>query len=166
MNVRKNLLALLTFVVMYLIATVVGFATYVLISPTAMLVAVFTFMPLVCALLITGYLAQVRASVAGSARDTAVLVAVWIVLSILFDAVTYILVVPAVTGASPNWGFFTQQSPWIWYAYLVLVLCGVAGRWLYVARFARNEDGKSTGGQESPGQPGKQRALGALQVDE
>ena len=101
----------------------------------AMLVAVFAVMPVVCALLITGYLVLIRASAAGSARDTVVLVVVWIVLSIVFDAGTYVLVLPAVTGASPNWGFFAQQSPWIWYCYLLLVLCGVVGRWLYLKMF-------------------------------
>lgn len=131
---RKVRLTLLGFLVMYSIATVLGFATYILISPTAMLVAVFTVMPLVCALLIAGYLALIRATAAESARDTGMLVVVWMVLSVVLDAVTYIWAVPTFTGAAPNWLFFVEQSPWIWCAYLVLVLCGLAGRRLYLAK--------------------------------
>jgi hypothetical protein len=125
------------FLVMYAIATAVGFAAYILISPTAMLVAVFAFMPVVCALLIAGYLVLIRASAADSARDTMILVVEWIAMSIAFDALTYVLVLPAVAGTSPNWAFFAEQSPWIWCAYLILVLCGVAGRRLYLTRFLR-----------------------------
>ena len=132
MILRKHSYALLIFLLMYAIATVLGFAAYILVSPTAMLVVVFAVMPVVCALLITGYLVLIRASAADSARETVVLVVLWIVLSIVFDAVTYVLLLPAFTGASPNWGFFAQQSPWIWCAYLILVACGVVGRRLYL----------------------------------
>lgn len=134
---RKRLYSLLVFFLMYVMATAVGFAAYIVVSPTAMLVAVFAFMPVVCVLLITGYLVLIRASAAESARDTMVLVAEWIVLSMAFDALTYVLIMPAVAGTPPNWAFFADQSPWIWGAYLILVLCGVAGRRLYLTRFLK-----------------------------
>jgi len=131
---RKLRFTLLGFLVMYSIATALGFATYILISPVAMVIAVFTVMPVVCALLIAGYLALIKATPAESARDAGMLVVVWMVLSIVLDALTYIWVVPTLTGAAPNRLFFVEQSPWIWCSYLVLILCCLAGRRLYLAK--------------------------------
>lgn len=55
----------------------------------------------------------------------------WIALSFAFDALTYIIVVPAVFHANPNWTFFVDQSPWIWISYGVLFASGYAGEYLH-----------------------------------
>ncbi len=58
------------FFVMYLIATALGFATYRGLGATAMWISVFTIMPVVAALLIRWYLAQIRCSAKKSLHET------------------------------------------------------------------------------------------------
>ncbi|HWZ52722.1 MAG TPA: hypothetical protein VNW54_14790 [Granulicella sp.] len=96
------------FFVMYLVATILGFATYLLISVTVMWISVFTIMPVVAALLIGWYLLQIRCAPEGSMRETMSVVAVWIMLSFFLDAVTYIFVIPYFARTPPNWAFFIQ----------------------------------------------------------
>lgn len=59
---RKAGWIVVTFAAMYLIATIVGFATYLLISPRAMWISVFTLMPIASAALIYGYLCKMQFS--------------------------------------------------------------------------------------------------------
>jgi|GEM_PF-1709974 len=131
-RVRKVWQILLAFGVMYLIATIVGFATYFLISPTAMWMCVFTLMPLVSAWLIYRYLRHRRCPPEDSLAETITLLLVWIGLSFGFDALTYIVIVPASLHTAPNWTFFHDQSPWVWLSYAVLLLSGYMGRWTYL----------------------------------
>jgi uncharacterized membrane protein YtjA (UPF0391 family) len=119
------------FFVMYLVATVLGFATYLGISATAMWISVFTIMPFVAALLIRCYLFQIRCSAQKSLRATLNLVALWILLSFLLDAATYIFLIPYLARTPRNWAFFVDQSPWIWLCYGVLLLSGLAAHWHY-----------------------------------
>jgi hypothetical protein len=67
-------------------------------------------------------------------RELLVLIVIWIALSFSFDAITYVLVAPALSHASAHWTFFVDQSPWIWLSYTVLIISGYAGRWLYLRR--------------------------------
>ena len=129
---RKAGWIFVTFAAMYLIATIVGFATYLLISPRVMWISVFKLMPLGSAALIYGYLRKMQFSRDSSLKETAHLVLFWISFSFAFDAVTYILIVPAASHAPPNWTFFQDQSPWIWFAYAVLLVSAVVGRWMYL----------------------------------
>lgn len=132
--VRKLGWMLGSFAAMYTVATVVGFATYLLISPLAMWISVFTLMPIVSALLVYGYLHRLRFSPASSLSETIRLLLFWVGLSFTLDALTYILVVPAVKHTPPNWAFFQEQSPWIWLSYAVLLISAFIGRWLYLRR--------------------------------
>ncbi len=59
-----------TFLMMYGIGTVVGFASYRLLSPFAMWVCVFTLMPVISAFLIYGYLRRMRVGHASSLRES------------------------------------------------------------------------------------------------
>ena len=129
---QKALWIVVTFAAMYGIATIVGFATYLLISPPAMWISVFTLMPIASATLIYGYLRKMQFSRDSSLRETANLVFCWIGLSFAFDAATYILIVPAASHTPPNWTFFQDQSPWIWFSYAVLLISAVLGRWMYL----------------------------------
>ncbi len=131
---------LITFSIMYLVGTVLGFGSYLLLSPTAMWVVVFTFMPVFCALLIWWYLKAIKSSGQKSAWATMEIVAVWIVLSFASDAVAYIWIVPRLRHGEPNWLFFVDQSPWIWLSYAVLALSGYAGHRFHVSREEAQHD--------------------------
>jgi hypothetical protein len=116
---------------MYVIATLVGFGTYLWFSPFVMWVAVFTLMPAVSAVLIYGYLRRFSFSREASLHESLVLTGVWMLLSFCLDAVTYVLIVPHLSHSRPNWTFFRDQSPWIWLSYLVLILSALAAQRLY-----------------------------------
>lgn len=117
-----------TFLVMYAIATFVGFSTYFLFSPLVMWGAVFTVMPIISALLIYGYLLNLNVSRKASLSESLVLTGIWILLSFSFDAITYIVIVPRFRHSAPNWTFFSDQSPWIWMSYLVLFFSALAAQ--------------------------------------
>lgn len=117
---------------MYVIATSVGFATYLLISQRAMWISVFTLMPVVSAVLIYAYLHKMHFPRNRSLRETVHLVLLWISLSFVFDAAIYILIVPPASHTAPNWRFFQDQSPWIWLSYAVLLVSAFVGRWMYL----------------------------------
>lgn len=123
---------------MYVVATILGFATYLLINPLAMWIAVFAVMPVVAALLIYWYLIQIHCLPARSANEMMILVSAWIVLSFLLDALTYIFLVPAFADQPRNWTFYADQSPWIWLSYAVLILSGIAGRLLFLRRVRKS----------------------------
>jgi hypothetical protein len=72
---RKFRTLVFLFLAMYAVATVLGFATYLLISPLAMWIGVFTAMPVVATWLMRRYLLQIRCSPDSSLRETMVLVA-------------------------------------------------------------------------------------------
>jgi hypothetical protein len=127
-----------TFAAMYLLATIVGFATYFLMSVRVMWICVFTFMPIVCAGLIYAYLQRLAVSRYATFREASILVAVWIGLSFCLDAITYIVVIPMTSHRALNWTFFRDQSPWIWLSYAVLLLSAYAGRWAYLKRLDMN----------------------------
>jgi hypothetical protein len=131
--------AIVLFFAMYLIATVLGFATYLFISPLAMWVSVFTVMPVVSALLVFWYLIQIRCGLKDGLREAMIVVAIWIALSFTLDAVTYIFIVPFVAHNQRNWTFFIDQSPWIWLSYAVLFSSGAAANWLYRCHRQREE---------------------------
>jgi hypothetical protein len=121
-----------TFATMYFVATIVGFATYLLLSPTAMWISVFTLMPVVSAVLMYVYLRKMQFDRKASLVESWRLLLVWIGLSFSLDALTYILVIPSVNHTTPNWTFFRDQSPWIWLSYAVLLISMYAGRWAYL----------------------------------
>jgi hypothetical protein len=57
-----------------------------------------------------------------------------ILLSFSLDAITYVLIVPHFRHSPPNWTFFSDQSPWIWMSYLVLLLSALAAQQTYARR--------------------------------
>jgi hypothetical protein len=120
-----------TFLAMYLVATIMGFATYLLLTPLVMWISVFTIMPVVSALLIYMYLRKLKISQEASLRESLSVAETWILLSFGMDSVVYIAVIPFFSHVAPNWTFFRDQSPWIWLSYIVLLLSAFAARNLY-----------------------------------
>jgi len=131
---RKCIWIVGSFAIMYLIATIVGFASYLLINPLAMWISVFTLMPIVSALLMYWYLVRMRISRQASPCKVFYLVLAWIALSFGLDAATYIFIIPSVSHTASNWTFFRDQSPWIWLSYAVLLISAIIGRKLYLRR--------------------------------
>lgn len=131
-------LALRLFGLGYLIATVVGFATYY-IHAVVMWIALFTLMPLVFGYLFYSYLRRTECERSRAVKETNLLIALWIVLSFALDALLYIVIVPLVFRNPPNWTFFLDQSPWIWLNYLTLFVLGNISRFLYSRRLAGEE---------------------------
>ncbi len=131
-KIRWNIAA---FLLMYLIATVLGFATYIFVNSLTMIICVFTIMPVVSTFLIYWYLCKISVDEKRLRRDVFILIFVWITLSFGFDAVTYILIVPTILNMPPHWSFFVEQSPWIWISYLALIVSSLAAKWLYSKRF-------------------------------
>jgi predicted Kef-type K+ transport protein len=108
----------------FCVATCMGFPTYQLLGPVAMWIAVFIVMPVIAALLICWFLMKIKCSPDRTLREVLVLIVIWIALSFSFDAITYVLVVPALSHASAHWTFFLDQSPWIRLSYTVLIISG------------------------------------------
>lgn len=120
-----------TFLAMYTVATILGFATYLLLSPLAMWVSVFTVMPVLSAILIYAYLRKLRISQQASLRESLLVSGTWILLSFGLDSLVYIAIIPFSSHVAPNWTFFRDQSPWIWLSYVVLLLSAFAARHTY-----------------------------------
>ncbi|MFZ1136750.1 MAG: hypothetical protein WAN69_17500 [Candidatus Korobacteraceae bacterium] len=123
-----------SFAAMYIAATIIGFSTYLLVGSRTMWISVFTLMPMLSALLIYVYLRIMRFPRERSLTETMHLVLVWVGLSFGFDAVTYVVIIPAASHTIPNWTFFQDQSPWIWLSYAVLVPSAYVGRWMYLRK--------------------------------
>jgi hypothetical protein len=120
-----------TFFVMYLVATIMGFATYLLLTQLVMWISVFTIMPVVSALLIYTYLRKLKISQEASLRESLLVAAAWILLSFGLDSVVYIAIIPFFSHVPPNWTFFRDQSPWIWMSYAILLLSALVARNVY-----------------------------------
>ena len=120
-----------TFLAMYTAATILGFATYLLLSPLAMWVSVFTVMPVLSAILIYAYLRKLRISQQASLKESLLLSGTWSLLSFGLDSLVYIAIIPFFSHVAPNWTFFRDQSPWIWLSYVVLLFSAFAARHAY-----------------------------------
>lgn len=125
--------AFILFLVGYAVGTVVGFATYY-IDPVVMWISIFVAMPLLFAYLCREYLAKVKCTQVDARAEMLRLILYWIALSFAFDALTYIVIVPALFHAKPNWTFFIDQSPWIWISYGILFASGYSGEYWYSRR--------------------------------
>jgi hypothetical protein len=115
----------------YLIATIVGFSTYY-IHITVMWIATLTLMPVIFGYLFYIYLKRIRCERSESLRQTNLLILFWIILSFLLDAAVYIIIVPIIFGHPSNWTFFIEQSPWIWFNYIAIIILGHISRLCYL----------------------------------
>jgi hypothetical protein len=123
---------LLAFGLMYLAATTLGFASYLIFSPRIMWLCVFLLMPVVAALLVWWYLDRVSCPSEDTFMETLKLVGAWMILSFALDAVTYVFLIPRLQHRPAAWMFFKDQSPWIWLSYAVLLASGLGGRKIFL----------------------------------
>lgn len=126
------------FIAGYLVATIVGFATYY-ISPALMWISIFTLMPVIFSYLFYSYLKRTECDRSETFSETNRLAAFWIILSFLVDALVYIIIVPIVYRLKSNWTFFTDQSPWIWLNYLTIIVLGHISRIIYLNQLNKQE---------------------------
>ncbi|MGH8127236.1 MAG: hypothetical protein ACRETC_02560 [Gammaproteobacteria bacterium] len=121
--------AIVTFMIGYVVATGVGFASFS--KPVLMWTLVFTLMPLVFASLAYWYFRSVKPAPVEARREAIQLALFWIGISFVLDALIYIAVLPLVFGKKANWTFFIDQSPWIWICYAVLASAVFVGVFVY-----------------------------------
>ena len=130
----KNLkMAIKLFLIGYLVATTVGFATYY-INIDLMWITIFTLMPVVFGYLFYQYLKRSKCEVSEILKETNRLILLWIVLSFLLDALVYIIIVPVLYRHKPNWTFFIDQSPWRWLNYMTIFVLGHISRLIYLKK--------------------------------
>lgn len=124
--------ALAAFGIGYVIATAVGWVTFN--TPPLMWALTFTLMPVVFAVLAYWYFRGVRPGPDESTREAVRLTLFWTLLSFVVDALVFIAVIPLAFGAKANWTFFIDQSPWIWFCYIVMVPIVFSGLHVYRKR--------------------------------
>jgi len=136
---RNFRIAYRLFLIGYLIATIVGFATYY-INQYLMWVSIFTLMPVVFGYLFYLYLKKTKCGISETFKETNRLVILWIILSFLLDALVYVLMVPFIYRHKSNWTFFIDQSPWIWLNYMTLLFLGHISRYFYHKKLNKRHD--------------------------
>ncbi len=133
MALKSAFWAVVLFLGGYLIATIVGFATY-FVSEILMWISMFTAMPIVFSLLAYAYLLKSRCAPSEARGQMTRLILFWIALSFGLDAMTYIGIIPILSGGHANWHFFIDQSPWIWLAYIALAASGAVAWFVFSRR--------------------------------
>ena len=121
----------------YAIGTAAGFATFY-IGIVTMWLTIMLLMPILFAALAVAYLRRLRCPPGRAGVEMAGLIGYWVVLSFLLDALTYVFTLPHVLHIPPNWGFFEDQSPWIWLSYASLCVSGAVA----VAMYRRSPHGR------------------------
>jgi hypothetical protein len=96
-----------------------------------MWISLFTLMPVIFGYLFYSYLKKEKCKVSETLKETNRLVALWIILSFLLDAIVYVIIVPLIFGLKSNLTFFIDQSPWIWLNYMTIIILGHMSRLIY-----------------------------------
>jgi hypothetical protein len=117
--------------VLLLLDITIGNTEYQSLGQTAMWVNLMTLAAVVGGILTYINLRQARIGAAGSVSFTTVLVLSWIAMTVICDALIGVVLVPSIANLPLNWGFFHQQSPWIWLYCAVLPLAGLGGCVVY-----------------------------------
>jgi len=126
-------LASLYFLLAYLISTIVVFTAY-LINDIVMWVLIFTLMPVIFGYFFYFYLKKTECDLAGSLKETNLLIVFWILASLLFDGIVYIVIVPLFYGYNPRWIFFTEQPLWFFLDYVTIIIVGYISRYVYIKK--------------------------------
>jgi hypothetical protein len=116
-----------SFAVLLLLDYIIGTTEYQSLGQSAMWVNLMTLVAVVGGILIYISLRQARIGAAGSVSFTAALVLSWVAMTIICDALIGVVLLPSKANLPLNWGFFHQQSPWIWLYCAVLPLAGLGG---------------------------------------
>jgi hypothetical protein len=120
-----------SFAVLLLLDITIGNTEYQSLGQSAMWVNLMTLAAVVGGILTYINLRQARIGAAGSVSFTTVLVLSWIAMTVICDALIGVVLVPSIANLPLNWGFFHQQSPWIWLYCAVLPLAGLGGCVVY-----------------------------------
>jgi hypothetical protein len=121
-----------SFAVLLLLDIIVGTTEYRFLGKSAMWMNSITLAAVVGGIQVYMILRQARIDAAGSISFTSALVLSWACMTIVSDALIGIVLVPSMHRLPPNWGFFQQQSPWIWLYCAVLPLAGLGGCLAYL----------------------------------
>ena len=127
-------LAILYFLLAYLISTTLGFTTYY-INVNVMWFSMFTLMPVIFGYFFYLYLKKIKCDLKNSMKETNLLIVFWITASFLLDGIVYIVIVPLLFDYNPRWFFFVDQSPWIWLNYGTIIILGHISRYIYIKKF-------------------------------
>ena len=125
MMLRRWVWATWLLAVGYVVGTAAGFATFH-IGVVTMWLTILLLMPLLFAALALVWLRKLRVPAKRGGREMAGLIAYWVLMSFLLDALTYIFTLPHFMHTVPNRHFFVDQSPWIWLSYATLCTSGAA----------------------------------------
>jgi hypothetical protein len=126
-------LALLYFLLAYIIGSVVSLASY-LINVTLMWTTIITLIPAIFGCFFYLYLKNTKCNPEKSLKGTNLLIALWIIVSLLLDGLVYIVIVPLIYGYNPRWIFFTDHSPLGFLNYVMLAVAGYIARFFYLKR--------------------------------
>jgi len=129
-------LASLYFLLAYLISTIVVFTAY-LINDIVMWVLIFTLMPVIFGYFFYFYLKKTECDLAGSLKETNLLIVFWIIASLLLDGIVYIVIVPLFYDYNPSWIFFTDHISWEYLNYGTIIIAGYISRYVYVKKLTK-----------------------------
>jgi hypothetical protein len=131
---KKITVSLLLCLAAYLIANIIGFATYY-VHVSLMWIAMFTVNPVVFGFFFYGCLKRTRCTPQDAFATTNWIVWQWIAFCFLLDAGVYMWLVPDCSHQQPNLTFFIDQSPWIWLNYVSLFIPAHISRIIYVKNY-------------------------------
>ena len=130
---RSIKLAFIYFLLAYILGTIVSFTTYYF-SLTKVWGALFVLIAVIFGYLLYLYLKNTRCDSESSFKETNLLIVFWILCSLLFDGIIYIVVIPLMYNYNPRWIFFTEQPLWFFLDYIMIIIVGHISRYIYVRR--------------------------------
>jgi hypothetical protein len=131
---KRIKVSLLLCLAAYLIANIIGFATYY-VHVSLMWIAMFTVNPVVFGFFFYACLKRTGCTPQYAFTITNRIIWQWIAFCFLLDAGVYMWMVPFFSYYKPNLTFFIDQSPWIWLNYLSLFIPGHVSRIIYVKNY-------------------------------
>jgi hypothetical protein len=124
-------LASLYFLLAYIIGTIISFAAYYL-KLTKFWGALFVVIALIFGYLFYLYLKKTKCGAENSLKETSLLIAFWILVSLLLDGIIYIVVIPLMYNYNSRWIFFTEQPLWFFVDYIMIIIVGYISRYIYI----------------------------------
>jgi hypothetical protein len=126
-------LAFLYFLLAYIISTIVSYATYYF-KLAGIWIVMFALVATIFGYFFYLYLKNTKCDLASSLKETNLLIVFWILVSLLFDGIVYMLIIPLIYDYNPMWIFFTGQTPWVFLDYIMIIIVGYLSRYIYVRR--------------------------------
>jgi hypothetical protein len=130
-------LALIYFFLAYIISSILGFATYY-INMTMTQIVMFTIIPIIFGYFFYLYLKKTKCDLTNSLKETNLLIVFWVIASLLFDGIVYILILPLSFGYDISWVFFTESSLWFYLSYGLIIIVGYISRYVYIRKLKKS----------------------------